>query len=302
MVKFRKHQKNVEKEADLAHKIEAAKAREIELARRELVAQNMRVKRRHKILASLPTVDYYAKHAKFSALRHPGTNVWLQTNPRFQSWSCSQVSDCLPFYGIPGSGKSVLAASVANDVLNSLQDAKTILCYYYCDYADTASLESTRLIASLIKQVLVHLSVNCFDDTFSCPYGAEKPSPSFEESSKFLGSLIDRFNTVFITIDGVDELTDDSQRMTLDLIDGLVKQSTATVQVFVTSRTEEHQVKRALKDYEAINLSADYVSSDIEIFIKAMVDSTIVKQNPLLENERLKNEVLKALVDGAQGM
>ncbi|KAF2679822.1 hypothetical protein K458DRAFT_313422 [Lentithecium fluviatile CBS 122367] len=302
MVKFRKHQKSVEREADLAHMIEAAKARELEQANRALLIRNTKLKRRHSILAALPTVEYHAKHAKLSALRHPGTNDWLQTNLRFQSWLSSKFSDCLPCYGIPGSGKSVVAASVANDLRDSRLGTESIICYYYCDYADISSLDPTFLIGSLIKQVLVHLPLDCFDETFFCPYGEETPTPTFDQSVKFLESLLSRFKAMFLIIDGVDELTQDSQCTVLDFIDKLTLQSIVAVKVFVASRTEENQVRRALEHYECIELSSDRLSTDIEAFIEAKIDSTLVRQNLLLENDRLKREVVSALVEGAQGM
>jgi hypothetical protein len=302
MVRFRKHQKSVEREAGLAHMIEAAKVRELEHAQRALRIQNLKIKRRHKILAALPTVDYHAKHMTLSALRHPGTNCWLQTNPRYQSWLSSPNSDCLPCYAIPGFGKSVLAASMSNDLLASFHGPESVVCYYYCDYAEAASLDPTYLIASLIKQVLVFLPLDSFDEAFDCPYAEEKPTPTFGVSVDFMRRVLAQFKTVYITIDGVDELSRDCQCTILDFIDGLTNKSPTTVKVLVTSRTEELQVRRALRRYECLDLSTDHASPDIELFIKATIDSTTVRQNPLLEDEILKREVVNALVSGAQGM
>jgi len=302
MIKFRKHEINVEKEADLAHMIEAAKARELKNIKRALMIQDMRHKKRHKIIASLPTVDYHAKHAKFTALRHPGTNNWIRTSPRFQSWLSSQLSDCLPCYGIPGSGKSVLAASVANDLLASTQDIVPIVCYYYCDYADTASLNSICLVASLIQQLLVRLPLDCFDETFTCPYGEGISAPNFEASAAFLRGILFHFKHVFFTIDGLEELTHECQHAILEFIDNLTTDSTANIKIFVTSRTEDRQIKRALRNHECIHLSTEDVSLDIGLFINAEVGATLVKRNPVLENERLKRAVIRALIAGAQGM
>jgi hypothetical protein len=302
MIRFRRHQKLVENEANLAHMIEAARTRELEHAKRALLVQNMKIKRRHKILAALPSVDYYTKQMKFSALRHPGTSSWFHTRSRFQEWLSSSDSDCLPFYGIPGSGKSVLAASIANDLLTSLDGQGSVLCYYYCDYAEAASLDPAYLIGSLIKQLLVHLPLDCFDEALSSPYSEEKPAPSFEVSAVFLRRLLRCFATIFMIIDDVGELTKDCQSIVLGLINDLVKDSTVTIKTVVTSRSEELLIKHELRQYECINISVEDVSFDIELFIKAKIDSMLVSQNPLLENETLKQEVIDALVSRAQGM
>jgi DNA replication protein DnaC len=118
MIKFRSHCKRVEKQAGLAHMIESARSREIQLANRALQLRNSKLEKRHRTLAAISTVNYSAMHSKLSALRHPGTNKRIQETTQFVAWNASQTSDCLGCYGIPGSGKSVLAASVVNDLLN----------------------------------------------------------------------------------------------------------------------------------------------------------------------------------------
>ncbi|KAF1953763.1 hypothetical protein CC80DRAFT_419155 [Byssothecium circinans] len=298
MIRFHKHQKSVEKEASLAHKIEAAKAREIELAQR---MEGDRRRQRFNILTALRTVDYETKHAKLSSLRYIGTNIWVQNNKTYQRWLGSRLSTCLPCYGIPGSGKSVLAASVIDTLADNL-DTGSVLCYYYCDYTDADSLDSSYIIASLIKQLLLRLPLERINNDLDCPFKDGRPPPTARASRNFLDRLLREFETVFFVIDALDELSPEHQNYALELIAHFLCTSTPTVKIFVTSRAEERSIKLSLKAHKSIDLSIPEVEQDISMFIAEMVDKRAVDQNPILKSSKIKEEVVTTLARGAKGM
>lgn len=71
---------------------------------------------------ALPVVVYGDKHAYFLKLRHKGTNEWIKVLQQFTSWQSQPNSACICCYGTPGSGKSMLAASVVDYLQNSSSD------------------------------------------------------------------------------------------------------------------------------------------------------------------------------------
>ncbi|PVI05552.1 hypothetical protein DM02DRAFT_668201 [Periconia macrospinosa] len=299
MMKFRRHQKLVEKEASLSHQIEAAKSRELELAQR---MQNDRIRTRFNMLSALRAVDYEIKHTKLLAAKHPGTNEWMKEHDRYKDWIASPTSNCLPCYGIPGSGKSILSASITSWLAEKL-DADSVLCYYYCDYTDIVSLDSSYLMASLIKQLLVRLPLERVDDSLNFPFQEGLPPPSMRASRDCLIRLFQEFKIIYIVIDAIDELVQEDQRHILDLVTHLlnIPSPSFTIRIFLTSRSEDHSIRTALRDHKSINLSTTEVSGDISGYIQGMVDS-IKEDNPLLKNDNIKQNVLSALVSGAQGM
>lgn len=172
MSSLRLHSKRVSKEAGLAHMIESARNREIQLRNQALQVRNAKLERRNRALICLPAVDYLSKQSRLFNTRHPGTCDWLHSTSEYALWFASPQSTCLCCYGIPGSGKSVLASTLRNTLLNRVNVAKNdIVSYYYFDHADHASLDSLHIVASLIKQVFEHLPLDYFDDTFSYPFG-----------------------------------------------------------------------------------------------------------------------------------
>lgn len=300
IIEFRKHQKRVEKEAGLAYMIESARGRQISKDYLALQKRNDRIGKRHRLLASLQTVDYQAKHRTLSGFRHPGTNTWLQTYSMFRSWIDSQSSDCLCCYGIPGSGKSVLASSAVNDLVQSINDPAVIVCYYYFDYADAKSLDLIYLFGSLMKQVVIHMPLDVFDDSFDSPIEDWTSAP-LEDQKSIIIRLLQNFTKVIIILDGLDELTRDGQAVALELVDHLLQLSTPTLKLLITSRIEEQLIRRRLQPYNCFELSTAQIQNDILLYVEETLEAA-ASENPRLKNLKLRQDVRDALVKGANGM
>ena len=302
MTGFRTHSKRVEKEAGLAHMIEFARMRDIETQNRALQLRNAKYERRNRILASLPAVDYISKQSKLANSKHPGTCEWLRGTPELETWYAQPSSSCICCYGIPGSGKSVLAASIRDFLVESASTGSNdLVCYYYCDYSDKPSLSMARIIGSLIKQILEHLDLDQFGEDFKCPYNDGQDAPTHHERLSYLQDLIGNFKITYFVLDGIDELDATSQTQLLALIELLMNQTRQTVKVFVTSRTEEFRVKETLKQFPSIHLSSRHVDDDIAMFIKNET-SQISAPHPLAFDLELRDEVVQRLVKGAKGM
>ena len=115
--RFRKHRKNVEKQAGLAHMVEAADSRAVVLHNQmQLEADRqcqyichisrkyrvlmISVNERLRLLEALSTVDYVAKHQKVQRVRYDGTGEWLLENETYRAWKEDNKSACLRCSGI----------------------------------------------------------------------------------------------------------------------------------------------------------------------------------------------------------
>ncbi|KAJ8107450.1 hypothetical protein OPT61_g8857 [Boeremia exigua] len=290
------------KKAGLAHMIESARTRDIEVQTRALQIRSAKFEKRNRILASLPAVDYLSKQAALSNIKHPETCKWLLGTSIFQTWHTKDSSTCVTCYGIPGSGKSVLAASVRDFLAGEItNNDSTLVCHYYCDYADIKSLSSTHVLASIVKQALEHLPLDHFGDEFESPYRDDRPLPTPADGSEYLLGLMSTFEVTYLILDGLDELDPDNQSQVLSLIDFLIQQAANTVKIFTTSRTGEFHIKEALKVYPAFSLAEMDVNKDIATFVEGEM-SKINAPHPLFSDLELRDEVIKALVKGAKGM
>ena len=115
--RFRQHRKNVEKEAGLAHMIEAADSRAVVLHNQMQLEVDRRgqclnllsrtygvlicaVNERLRLLEALSTVDYAAKHQKVQRARYEGTGGWLLEHEAYRTWKKDNSSACLRCSGI----------------------------------------------------------------------------------------------------------------------------------------------------------------------------------------------------------
>jgi hypothetical protein len=113
---IRTHSKMVEREALLSHMkdtkqhmLEAAESSNATEADRAVINQRRKEKNQARLLSYLSTVKYETKHRKCQRLRHRDTGAWLSKTWKFENWLYDPQSTCLWCYGIPGSGKTILA-------------------------------------------------------------------------------------------------------------------------------------------------------------------------------------------------
>lgn len=86
-------------------------------------------------------------HKTSLKLRQPMTGLWLTEGSTFQAWLHSRNSK-LWLSGIPGAGKTVIAASAIEEAMNE-SSAKHAVAYFYCDYKDSEKQDPIRILGSL---------------------------------------------------------------------------------------------------------------------------------------------------------
>jgi hypothetical protein len=176
-----------------------------------------------------------------------------------------------------------------------------MVCYYYCDYADSASLEPIRLVASLIKQVLERLPLDHFDEDFQSPFQEGSPMPLLRVAWDYLVKSLEEFGEVYLILDGIDELDHDGQSKLLELLVLLLDSSDTVFKVFLNSRPEEYRIKRAMKAHLNFQISVAHVEHDIALFVADEIRQ-LETPHPLVDDGDLKQEVIRLLTARAHGI
>ena len=258
-------------------------------------------------ISGLCSLDYAGKHQRVETIRFGGTGLWLFENSSFKSWLEDSTTSGLALYGIPGSGKTVLVSNLIG-FLNSLpQDGNAAVCYHYCDYADTSSLDVANIYRSMVKQLLalktervqlVPKAIASLIDEAAYP-GSLSSSAS---ARAFLQRTMRQFPEVYLAIDGLDELADQDQRQVLDFMEGLRSDQALTVKVLTSCRQAETQVKRALQSYHVINLEPNNVLHDIRLFVTESIEEKLQSGEMTILDLGLKDVIINRLVAGAKDM
>ena len=255
---------------------------------------------RRDILKSFMKVDPRSNHEMSRKLRSPGTGLWLTEGPEFRQWLETKNAR-LWFYGIPGAGKTVLAASVIEEALRT-SNPSTAIAFFYCDYKDAATQDLSNILGSLAQQFAKQ-----DEESFSKLrefYETHNPEHqvTFKYDSDALLDLVRavtlHFDCAMIIIDGLDECGTNTT-LVIDSLTTLNDREDTTVKTIFLSR-DEIEIRDRLEDYTKVSIAAR--SSDLRLYVAAEIDQRTRKKRLRIRDQALKEHILERLVEGAEGM
>jgi tetratricopeptide (TPR) repeat protein len=207
---LRRHGDNVRNEAEIAHMIESQTFQQLVISDRSLQKRQDDLRKTKDVLS---TYGYHVKHSSIRSLRCNGTCSWLPDSEAARAWMQDATPEPFCCYGIPGAGRTILASAIIDAVLTkslpvSIQNPPAAVCYHYCDYAEDTTLDATKIIASLARQLLdlsplgiaalLERCRNAIDNKFSATW--EDSIFCLEQALKVAGGIL-------LVFDGVDRWT-----------------------------------------------------------------------------------------------
>ena len=283
-----RHKSLLDAETTLCHR------KHVELGLKELLDE------RQQIISWLSPVDSSEDLLQLLRKKTPDTGKWILDHPIFLSWlglaSRAIRKPLLWICGAPGSGKTMLSASIA-DWLGSrgFDHEKDCVCYFHCDCMDTRKTSLLAIVRSLITQMMAHL------DQFpkelrqahenAVKFGRNSLSTSDRplELMKIIGG---RLAETYLIIDGLDECEDPSEVANAFKV---LAQSTINIRIMCVSR-ELPSIKKAFQDCDSLKLIPKFMTSDIDKFLRAEIENLSHHENSTQE------ELFATLSARADGM
>lgn len=235
--------------------------------------------------------------------RHPNTGNWFIESGAFVRWKAERHS-FLWLYGIPGCGKTMLSATVVENVLNREPfNPSSAVLYFYFDFNDSSKQKHEKMIRSLLAQTLRY----CIDVPrqleslySSCMEGGWQPT--CEALSEALHQTMASFEESFIILDALDECTDRSELLTG--IDNIMGWEDIDLRLLVTSRREqdiEESLVPLSGDQASVCIDSAVVSADIRVYVhyRLRADPKLKRWQKDLE---VSQEIKDTIVDKADGM
>jgi hypothetical protein len=274
---------------------------------RDRSALEMRVAltgKRKEVLGFFEKVDSSASHYSNLKLRYPLTGLWLTEGTAFKTWLHTRGSK-LWLSGIPGAGKTVLAACAIEEAIIE-SSATQAVAYFYCDYQQASTGDPFNILSSLAVQIakhneaafshLVELFEKCHPETgVSVPLGIS----DFAEGVRLMASC---FEDVSIIIDGLDECGDRTSDV-LSTLTSLASVDSSNIRTLLFSRNE-HAIQQLLhEEYSHMEIAAH--TEDLELYVAAELESRQRKhgrERLRIRNSEVKNYLKKRLVERADGM
>lgn len=156
---------------------------------------------------------------------HQGTFQWLETLDAYRTWQSDENQRVFWISGKPGSGKSTLFKFIA-DSLNS-DDTRTLSIAPVCNLSCSRSKAERRDPLNLLLSAMLYQTLTSLPSGLVTPKGQDIPvsrlstADLFDQLSEALSAAKYSAKSLYIIIDGLDELGVDDVRMR-DFLKGLL--------------------------------------------------------------------------------
>ncbi|KEZ45583.1 hypothetical protein SAPIO_CDS1921 [Scedosporium apiospermum] len=234
---------------------------------------------RREYLRKFQTCPYQDRKDR-NPLAADGTLEWFTNHSLFQQWNQSPSEHILLVSGEPGSGKSVLARHLVDEVLPSTTMRTTCYFFFKEDYEDQRSPAAAlcSILHQLFDQYPASLSPKILKDL-----RLKRDLNSFFASfSDLWAKLVEVTNTartkreVVCVLDGLDECEVDGRNQLLDAISEFPHAPLVTPSLkFLLISRPDAEIKRRLehpeRDLPMIHLGGENEETGVDTFIKTEV-------------------------------
>lgn len=242
------------------------------------------------------------------------TGMWIHENETFQTWKNSQTHAVLWLTGGPGSGKTVMMASIIEHLQNDdSRSPKPLILYYFVDGKETGKSNHLNILPGLIHHILKE-NPNLVGIVRQATRTDAKFSSTLDKSTKIIQSIIKEIPEIILFVDAIDECKvlegvrnkEEQDAKGANLLRRLfdLQNHTGCLKLFVTSRTDSNSPIGCVFDafhIPRIFLTIDCMNNDIDTYLKVELNKfKLIKResdrNGMKEKEikmRIRNKILK---------
>ncbi|KAK4445363.1 hypothetical protein QBC34DRAFT_472647 [Podospora aff. communis PSN243] len=192
----------------------------------------------------------------------------------------------------PGSSSEVLG----------LSSTSAGIAFFFCRYKDNATQQPINILTTIAAQLArqnadAYAVLDEYYRELQPPEGVPT-SPAIWKMAEVLETMAVCFGAVYIVVDGVDECDDH----TVDVLSALssIVENGPNISMCILSRDEQGIRQVLVETFVHIEIRAQ--ASDIRLYVAAELEARIRKRQLRLGSMAMKDEILRALVDGNGGM
>ena len=172
----------------------------------DAVRQDQEREKHEKLLGWISSSDFPAQQSDLIRSRQDGTGQWFLDTPEFVRWLHGS-KETLFCPGIPGAGKTVIAAITIDYLLQEVRSNTIGVGYVYCSYK--AQLNQSELLAAILKQLAqARPTITEPIEGLYKKHVDRGTRPSSEEILRVLQSVLSTYSSAYIVVDALDECPD----------------------------------------------------------------------------------------------
>ncbi|RHZ74268.1 hypothetical protein CDV55_108638 [Aspergillus turcosus] len=253
---------------------------------------------RKAILDWISTPAQKLKHQTVRSARVSNTGGWLLERQEYLQWRDNGSDHSLLWcHGVQGSGKTVLASKIIDDLQSSVEGTGRLLAFYYFDYKETQSNIVNRVLSSILAQLVAGLPKP--PKSVAAAYEKSHDSASSltqNELERLISDAVRESQRVYIIFDALDECCSSADRKTLlGVFLRLVE--THRLCILVTSRPHLSDISTVLYSHSAIEIQAQ--ESDIRAYVRQELGKSDVDD---IVDEAFATRIADTLARLARGM
>ncbi|RYP26030.1 hypothetical protein DL768_011840 [Monosporascus sp. mg162] len=262
----------------------------------DAIQQDQNRERHDMIMRWLSSTDFPAQQSDLMARRQEGTGVWFLNSPEFTGWihGSKQTLFCP---GIPGAGKTMVAAIAIDHLLRTTQSNTIGVAYIYCDYKAQADQTTPSLLAAILKQLAQ--ARPCVADPVARlhnQHAYRRTRPSLEEIISALRSVLSNYSSVYVVVDALDECAskDGTRSQLLAKLRDL--QSNTDMRLMVTSRPIT-EIENEFRSMPTLEVRAS--DTDVKRFVLGQIYRL---PKCVQRDDELQDFVQNKIVEAADGI
>ncbi|KAF2463616.1 ankyrin, partial [Lindgomyces ingoldianus] len=248
-----------------------------------------------KLVEWISPTDYPAQQSDIIGRRQEGTGQWFLNAPEFARW-LGEPKGTLFCPGIPGAGKTMVAAIAIDYLLKSVQSSSSGVAYVYCNYKAQEEQEASSILAAVVKQ-LVQARPSTAEpiERLHKQHANRGTKPSLEEIFSTLWEVVAKHSIVYIVVDALDECRDSDGTRSQFLARLRELQVGQDIRLIATSRfIPEVEVEFQT----AVRLEVRASNEDVRRFVAGQIYRLpkCIQRNPALQ--KMIEEKIPETVDG----
>lgn len=266
------------------------------------------------INAWLKPTDYdgpASEYRRHLSARITKTGIWLQETEQYQKWLRSDSCGSLWVQGAPGSGKSVLSASLVHD-LRRTEGTDAHILYFFSRHIIEGNRYPINMMRDWLAQLLPH-SIAVQGKLHALAEHRSLADVSEDELWQALIAGLAKVKQAYCIIDALDEM-DTTNKSFFRSLNELAFFRPRTVKLLVTSRSRpDLQSNLRLSTVVHISLEQERVGKEVELLVLNCLDDIGVNQELrqslaetitsqswglFLYAQILSNEVMPAIKNG----
>ncbi|RHZ43686.1 uncharacterized protein CDV56_101993 [Aspergillus thermomutatus] len=256
-----------------------------------------------RLLDWLSPNDFSSQQHDIISRRKVGTGLWFLESDEFQGW-LEQRGQTMFCPGIPGAGKTVMAAIIVDHLQTKFQhDPQVHVGYLFCSYQPQYGQKVEDMLRSLLRQSVSHRAEMPphIQDLYDRHNSEKKRTqPFLDETLTELRRTAQLYNRFFIIIDALDEhYASDYESHQRLLKEMSVLQRHASVSLLITSRFNSDIMSHFRHTRHTRQKEISAQDDDLLLYINEKIP---LLKSKVVGNEDIQQEIRKGVIKAADGM